>query len=232
MATVALDNKAAVSPDSRFLTPGFGAESFTVGNNPNRVLIAICETGALSTVSGLAWDGVAMTQLFSDSIPGSIQAVQFFAFALVAPNVGTLNFTVTASGSQDVYCNAYSFYNAAQSLPTLYNKSAQGTSTQTASVTAAGGEYGVGMAFSGFSVPTGFSLSGDASSNQLGINAWFTGDTNGTVAAGTRTAVSNYSSGGSSVQAGIILVSPYPDHNYGFIQNKMKPAMFKPGNAR
>lgn len=200
---VGVDSKLQVGP---FPGSSFTDQSFTVGSNSNRVLIAILETGALTTVSSLSYGGSAMTLMFSDSVTGDVQNVQHFAYYLLAPSTGANNFVISASGTQDVYCNAYSLYDAVQSAPAS-NKSAQGTTTETASLTAVANDYGIGVAISGFTKPTGYSLSGDASSNQLGLNQWFTGDTNGGVSAGTRTAVSNYTSGGSSVQAGLILVS-------------------------
>lgn len=202
---VTLASKAQVGP---FPGSTFGNQNFTVASNSNRVLIAVLETGLNSTVTALAYNGSAMTLLGSDSVAGDVQLVKWYVYYLIAPSTGTNAFSITASGTQDVYCNAYDFYNAYQGGAPAFNKSAIGTTAETATLTASGGEYGVGVAMSGFAVPTGFNLTGDASSNQLGINAWLTGDTNGTVSSGSRTAVTGYTSGGSSVQAAITLISP------------------------
>lgn len=192
-------------------SPTYSAVAFDAGaTSANRLLIAVVQYRSdVITLNSISYGGSAMTLLQSDNVTGTPQNVFFAYYYLVAPATGSNNFTFSVTGSgNDLNLVAYAFAGAFQGAPTLINKSTQGAATQTATVTALGGEYGVGLAASGFALPIGYSLTGDASSNQLVLNQWVTGDTNGTVASGSRTAVANYTSGASNVEAMIVLVPP------------------------
>lgn len=182
--------------------------SITIGNHSNRVLVVCIQLNTNETLSSVTFDGNAMTQLGTVSPVGNSETGKFYTFYILAPTIGAHNLAITSSpGSHTQYASWYSFYNAAQSAP-AHNESTSGTTTKTASLTATGGEWAVGFATSGYTLPTGFSLTGDASQNQFSLNLWMSGDSNGTVAAGSRTAVANYSSGTSEVAAMLVLVSP------------------------
>lgn len=183
--------------------------NINVGNNSNRVLICVVQSGASGTMSA-TYASVAMSVLGTFTPTGATENEVYTIFFLAAPTTGINSFVCSYSPSpNNYYMNYYSFFNASQTTPAS-NFSALGTTTETATLTANGDEYGVGLAGSGFVVPTGYSLTGDASSNQLTLNQWFTGDTNGIVASGSRTAVANWTAGTSQVAAAIVLVGPNP----------------------
>lgn len=210
-AAVVKDAGGSVTPDARFVSAGYGAEAFNAGSTSgNRTMIAYLQVqDGFVTINSLSYAGVGMTLLMSDTNTGTSN-MHTEVWGLANPATGSNNLTISVTGSgKDIYANLYAFANTDGLVPTLFAKSSKGAGAQTATVTALGGEYCTGLAFSGIPLDTGYALTGDASSNQVTLNAWVTGDSNGTVSAGSRTATVSYTSGASQQQAFIACANPF-----------------------
>jgi len=201
---VTLDTKGATLHQSS----GVGY-SISVASNSNRMLVVCLQLPSSAVVTSVTYDGVAMTQLDFEETGGDIDNTRFATYYILGPSTGANDLVVTYTGTaSNWYGSFYSLYDAEQSAP-ANNKGTDTTATSTATLTADGDEFGIGLAGSGYGKPVGYSLTGDASSNQQTMNQWYSGDTNGIVAAGSRTAVANYTSGTATVVAMLVLVGPF-----------------------
>ena len=86
---------------------------FTVGSNSNRLLIVDITANAISSISSVTYNGVAMTQLLSNSVAANSHQVYY----LVAPATGTHNLVITGGLSITASIGISSFYNVSQTTP-------------------------------------------------------------------------------------------------------------------
>lgn len=95
-------------------------------SGPNRILVASTRTYDGDGVSGVTYNGIAMSQVGSDQILGSDYVK---AWILVAPATGSNNITATISPARRIEIYGISFTGALQTGQPDANNSATGTST-------------------------------------------------------------------------------------------------------
>jgi len=107
------------------------SNSFTVGNNSNRLLFVVVSIQNTHTISSVTYNGVAITSLVSNG--GGDGTFLYTIGYILAPATGANNLVVTTSGAVTIGVNAYSFYNIEQQAPEV-SVSTSGSSS--ASITA------------------------------------------------------------------------------------------------
>lgn len=87
--------------------------ALTIAANTNRLLLVAIDgvDGVADLVTGVAWDGQAMTNIYSVRRPSNRWTSLWY---LLAPNTGTKNLVVTNSGSSYVEPSLVSYYNVFQ----------------------------------------------------------------------------------------------------------------------
>lgn len=153
----------------------------TVGSNSNRFLwacVAYRETGI--TITGVTWQGVAMTQIGTAQAIGGGEITQW---GLIAPATGNGALVATFTGGSATMCmGAVSVYNVNQSSATQNSGQDSGTGTSASStVTSASGN----MVIVGH-------INDNATSTTIsaGTSAYTETDLNGNYAAGYRVSTS------------------------------------------
>ncbi len=156
----------------------------------DRVLLVTCRVGGAQDLTGVTYNGVAMSQ-----IRGYVQldALSFYTvmWGLVAPTTGTNSIVVTRSSSDGLACNGASYTGVTQSgLPEASGQNAGGAAsslTVSASVSSTGAWLVLGCnanyTSGAFTAGTSTTMR-DEVSDFVGIQAMF--DSNGTVSTGTQ----------------------------------------------
>lgn len=112
----------------------------------DRALIVCASTRSSSSVTGVTYNGVAMTSLGAAVTNGSVTST---IWALSNPASGSNNIVVTVSSSNSIMYSGYSFTNAHQTTSSLTGTRATATGTSTdpsVAVSSAVGEQVVGFA--------------------------------------------------------------------------------------
>ena len=91
------------------------SNSFTVANNSNRILLVHVACNSTQSVSGVTYNGVAMTALFSNTYNDG--STNYSLYYLLAPTTGANTLTVNLTGATGVGLNVYSYYNMEQQAP-------------------------------------------------------------------------------------------------------------------
>lgn len=106
-------------------------EAFTVGDNPNRLMLVAIGTHQAASASGVTYNGDAMTLLKRQA--GSFEE-HCEIWGMLAPDVGTAN--VVVSGANNYWAmGIYSLYNVLQSaLPSVTAGATAGSGSATASL--------------------------------------------------------------------------------------------------
>jgi len=101
--------------------------NFTVGNNPNRILLVVaCNSTASVPVTAVSYNGVSMTKLDTATYHSTIGETT--SWYLLAPSTG-LN-AVAFTGGSAFNGQVYSYYNVAQTVPEAH-KITDGASSAT-----------------------------------------------------------------------------------------------------
>ncbi len=95
-----------------------------VSSGINRLLVVQVETEAAATVSGVTYNGVALTQRVTTT-NGTLKSEQW---TLTAPPVGTYNIIVTVTPNAYLTCGAETFNTVDQTTPVGVTQTATGTS--------------------------------------------------------------------------------------------------------
>jgi hypothetical protein len=112
-AAVTFDAKATANTGSSSSFPTV----FTVGNNSNRILLVACACSSAQTITGVTYNGVAMTALLSNT--GNDSAYTYSLYYLLAPATGANNVIVNTSAATAILVNISSYYNVEQVAPSL-----------------------------------------------------------------------------------------------------------------
>jgi hypothetical protein len=152
-------------------------QSFTVGSNSNRVLVVAIEALGSVLVSGITYNGVALSQITHEGINGGVADIWY----LEAPATGANNLVITLNTTGSVNFNIYSYYNAAQTSTPEANAKNTGGGTQSLTLTPlTNGSLIFAMC------AAGGALSG-ASSNAISGGACVSADTGGIYPMATQT---------------------------------------------
>lgn len=201
-----------------------------VCNGTNRLLIvAIAHENTSSNITGVTFDGVAMTQIRETT--NGTQVHEFWG--LVAPNVTTANVSVAFSGGSmtQMHIAAYVLANAKQSLPTVYGEntgsavsnvtvSITPTALNTLIIVGAVGAEGTTYTVDGILTQ----LINSSSSFELALGGIKRVTSIGAISLG-------WTSSNSTWSVNAISVEPYGDR--GPIRtNSLRPRIFAPGIAK
>lgn len=201
------DNKATTTGSASSIT-----YSFTVGNNSNRVLLAVLTTNSGSGADSAtpSYGGIAMTQVGANQDFGGFNRTR--VFRLFAPATGANNFTITFSFASTNYSLAlYSYYGVSQSA---LDGSAQATAT-TVNYTPTQAGVLVFTAVTASSAPTGGSnmqLNQQTSSVTGGSYYIFSGDSGHILQANVAGTFS--ATGGSAINVVALAPATSPSFNY------------------
>jgi hypothetical protein len=123
--TIAAGNTVCVLPystdiitfDTSSSSSGTGTSlnsSHTTANQSNRLLIVATAENGAGDISGITYNGVALTQIGADKVYSGVGNVSIRLWRLLAPATGTNTLALTCSASITVNWNIYTFYNVAQ----------------------------------------------------------------------------------------------------------------------
>lgn len=104
--TVTYDNGTSGNASTTTITV-----SFAVGNNSNRILTCVVYDNATNPVTGITYNGVAMTQVDTGNHGGG---THYQAYILVAPATGTNNLVISQPAGNPVRYVVHSYYQARQ----------------------------------------------------------------------------------------------------------------------
>jgi hypothetical protein len=173
VSTIAFDTSAQFAQDS---SPGGTATfSYTVGAGTNRILFVGTTIATGNTVSGVTYNGVAMTQLNTQAISGATFS-NTYLFYLVNPASGAHNIVVTGTGTTFMYSAAESFSGVDQNTPIDANTTTTTTGTSiTASVTTTkDNDWLVGWQMVGTSAGSALSAGANTTIRQTNGSNWYT----------------------------------------------------------
>lgn len=124
--------------------------SVTVGANSNRVLVVFVGNN-IQNFTSLTYNGVAMTQVDTQTLFGSGGSWRGAAYILVAPAAGANNLVLTLSGSSsvtEITMQWFSLYNAAQTGQPEVHTTDKSTNSTLSLTTIASGAFVVSVSVS------------------------------------------------------------------------------------
>lgn len=146
--------------------------SFTVGNNSNRILIVAIATNAAQNVTGVTYAGDSLTNLLASTNDDSVY--RYSIYYKLNPTTGANNLVITANASTTIRAQVSSYYNVAQQAPEA-SGSASAANLGTATVNLTNITNRAMMYFMISSRGNG-SPSGTAYQNNIDTSWFYTGD--------------------------------------------------------
>lgn len=197
MAAPIYDNSAIVV-NGHSGTSGSG--SFTVGNNPNTILVVFVATLG-GTISGVTYNGVSMV---ADQSMNTVAGFGY-SFVLINPAVGSNTLAYTSSSTTS-YVVAYSFYNAKQSSqPNVSDVQTSNSSGVSSTVTTSTDNcIPLGFLYGGTNSPAGIA------NNQLTPGSAVMGWDNAVTPAGNHSVSGNQGAGSATIGVIQLAIAPIP----------------------
>ena len=114
--SVTYDNQAIIQNGSVGTSAPTTFSNFTVGNNPNRILVVACGSyNSSPDITGITWNGSEnFTHIVRHTHATSYKVELWY---LVNPTPTTANVVISSSGMGQMGAIVYSFYNVDQSAP-------------------------------------------------------------------------------------------------------------------
>jgi len=113
---ITYDNQAIIQNGSVGTSAPTTFSNFTVGNNPNRILVVACGSyNSNPDITGITWNGSESFTHITRKTRGTNYKVELWY--LVNPTPTTANVVISSSGMGQMGAIVYSFYNVDQSAP-------------------------------------------------------------------------------------------------------------------